>query len=93
MQIKEFYIAKDGKPFENRNLCEEYEKSLTEEDVFPYIYSFKESFYEKKHNPEYSQNAECKCGHLYYRHFDSYEEPISACGCKYCDCYHFQLKK
>lgn len=36
-------------------------------------------------NPNHDQEAECRCGHPYHRHFDSYENmyPI---GCKYCEC-------
>jgi hypothetical protein len=40
-------------------------------------------------NPGHNQEALCsECQHMYYRHFDSYEdmEPV---GCKYCDCYTF----
>ncbi len=36
--------------------------------------------------PGYNQEALCSnCKHMYYRHFDSYEdmEPV---GCKYCEC-------
>lgn len=40
------------------------------------------------HNPEYNENAECSCGHPYYRHFDTYEE-MAPVGCKYCECYTF----
>jgi len=42
-----------------------------------------------KYNPKYGDNRVCKCGHSYYRHFDTYEgmEPI---GCKYCQCYEFK---
>lgn len=41
-------------------------------------------------NPEYNESTKCMCGHTYYRHFDTYEGmyPI---GCKYCDCYTFEL--
>jgi hypothetical protein len=41
--------------------------------------------------PEFNQDARCECGHVYHRHFDSYEnmEPI---GCKYCGCWHFKEK-
>jgi hypothetical protein len=40
-------------------------------------------------NPGHDQEAECKCGHSYYRHFDSWEgmEPV---GCKYCECWTFE---
>jgi hypothetical protein len=37
------------------------------------------------------QNALCKCGHIYYRHFDTCDEMISV-GCKYCDCKKFEDK-
>lgn len=44
-------------------------------------------------NPNYDQDAICKCGHPYHRHFDGYEEPENqACGCKYCCCYTFKPK-
>jgi len=43
---------------------------------------------ERKYNPKYGDNRLCKCGHTYYRHFDSYEG-MDACGCKYCDCREF----
>jgi hypothetical protein len=40
---------------------------------------------EKIWNPDYDQNATCKCGHSYERHFDSYESMANV-GCKYCEC-------
>lgn len=43
----------------------------------------------KQFNPDYDGEARCKCGHHYYRHFDSYEE-MEAVGCKYCPCYDFE---
>lgn len=30
----------------------------------------------------------CVCGHVYHRHFDTYDE-MDACGCKYCHCHRF----
>lgn len=39
----------------------------------------------RKYNPNYGDDRECKCGHPYYRHFDSYENNLP-CGCKYCEC-------
>jgi len=38
---------------------------------------------------KYGDDRKCKCGHSYYRHFDSYEdmEPV---GCKYCGCFEFE---
>jgi len=43
----------------------------------------------RKYNPKYGDNKICKCGHQYYRHFDTYDnmEPV---GCKYCECYEFE---
>ena len=44
---------------------------------------------EKKYNPNFGDDKKCKCGHSYYRHFDSYEQ-MEAIGCKYCGCYDFE---
>ena len=51
----------------------------------------------RKYNPNYGDERLCKCGHTYYRHFDSWPdydgntmEPI---GCKYCLCYTFEEQK
>ena len=43
------------------------------------------------YDPTCDTEAECKCGHPYYRHFDSYNdmEPV---GCKYCECRTFEGK-
>lgn len=41
------------------------------------------------YNPEYGDDERCRCGHSYYRHFDSYED-MYACGCKYCACDTFK---
>ena len=46
----------------------------------------------KKYNINYGDHRECKCGHIYYRHFDPYDE-MDACGCKYCSCDEFQEKE
>lgn len=45
----------------------------------------------RKYNPNYGDDKVCKCGHKYYRHFDSYDG-MSPCGCKYCGCYWFEEK-
>lgn len=42
----------------------------------------------RKYNSNYGDDIVCKCGHAYYRHFDTYED-MYACGCKYCGCYTF----
>ena len=44
--------------------------------------------YRKQYNPNYGDNKLCKCGHTYYRHFDSYEG-MNPVGCKYCSCDEF----
>lgn len=43
------------------------------------------------YNKNYGDDRICRCGHPYYRHFDTYED-MSACGCKYCECYTFVEK-
>jgi hypothetical protein len=42
----------------------------------------------REYNPEYGDEKLCKCGHSYYRHFDSYEN-MAPVGCKYCQCDEF----
>lgn len=42
----------------------------------------------REYNPEYGDEKLCKCGHSYYRHFDSYEG-MAPVGCKYCQCDEF----
>lgn len=44
--------------------------------------------FKSKYDPKYGDNRICKCGHIYYRHFDTYDgmEPV---GCKYCGCQNF----
>jgi hypothetical protein len=59
-------------------------------DKNPKPYLEKEIKYtEYSYNPKYGDNRLCECGHVYYRHFDSYEE-MEAIGCKYCACNHFK---
>ena len=43
----------------------------------------------KLHDPFHDPEQYCRCGHMYHRHFDSYEHwaPV---GCKYCDCMTFR---
>jgi hypothetical protein len=57
----------------------------------PYI-TETESEEKRAYNPEYGSDRLCGCGHVYYRHFDTYEgmEPV---GCKYCQCYEFKEAK
>jgi len=46
----------------------------------------------RKYNPKYGDDRVCKCGHSYYRHFDTYED-METCGCKYCGCFDFEEAK
>ena len=41
------------------------------------------------YDPEFGDFKECECGHVYERHFDSYDK-MRAIGCKYCQCYTFK---
>ena len=38
---------------------------------------------EPEYDPSFGDERRCKCGHPYYRHFDTYED-MSPVGCKYC---------
>lgn len=42
----------------------------------------------RNYNPAFNGKM-CKCGHLYERHFDPYEDNYAA-GCKYCGCMNFE---
>ena len=44
---------------------------------------------DREYNPAYGDDRICKCGHSYYRHFDTYEDMAPA-GCKYCMCFEFE---
>ncbi|MDB4278021.1 hypothetical protein N9917_00165 [Deltaproteobacteria bacterium] len=63
---------------------------MSEQD--PYITVTAEPEEKRAYNPEYGSDRLCGCGHVYYRHFDTYEgmEPV---GCKYCQCYEFKEAK
>jgi hypothetical protein len=44
------------------------------------------------YDPDFGDDRVCKCGHPYYRHFDTYED-MRPVGCKYCydpACLEFQ---
>ena len=68
---------------------EEISNLTTKIDGAPYIETevvLKAVF--KEYNPDYGDGKLCKCGHPYYRHFDSYEG-MAPVGCKYCECDDF----
>jgi hypothetical protein len=64
---------------------------IEKKDTKPYLMEYTIDA-TSKYNPNFGDDKICKCGHTYYRHFDSYEH-MEACGCKYCQCYNFRLKK
>lgn len=41
-----------------------------------------------KYDSNFGDDVICKCGHPYYRHFDTYENMYPV-GCKYCECFTF----
>jgi hypothetical protein len=57
---------------------------MSEEKEQPYLYT-QRIVTDRHYNAAYGDDRHCECGHVYYRHFDSYEdnEPV---GCKYCPC-------
>jgi hypothetical protein len=73
-------------------MCDEKTESSTIEDQStpdePVYIKTERTVIDYKYNPKYGDNRICKCGHSYYRHFDSYED-MEACGCKYCNCKEF----
>lgn len=75
----------------SKEYAEKLEASLTKNQPYFFIETVN---IEKQFNPEYDKEHKkiCKCGHVYYRHFDTYEQ-MEACGCKYCECYNFELKE
>jgi hypothetical protein len=74
-------------------------KDLEECDCLHLVEDVKEAPYisaieiskNRKYNPHYGDNRVCECNHVYYRHFDSYENNYP-CGCKYCQCDTFKEK-
>lgn len=79
---------------EMKKLIAEYESnqlnkdSISEPTEQPYVEVLSIKI-NRKYNPKYGDNRKCKCGHSYYRHFDSYEE-MAVIGCKYCECFYFE---
>jgi hypothetical protein len=82
-------IAQCRCPSENKeerwSICDECIEASKNE---PYI-KHETVVVEYSYNPKYGDERVCKCGHTYYRHFDTYEN-MNACGCKYCQCLVFE---
>lgn len=77
MDIKKGCVFIKGKP------------TYVDDENAPYLTEIR---VEVKYNPKFGDDRICKCGHAYYRHFDTYED-MEPCGCKYCMCYRFEEKK
>lgn len=44
---------------------------------------------ERVYDPAFGDDKVCRCGHQYYRHFDTYDE-MNPVGCKYCSCGYYE---
>ena len=55
-----------------------------EKDLLKYY----KPMYVLQYDRNYGDDKLCKCGHPYYRHFDTYDD-MYPCGCKYCECEEF----
>jgi len=53
----------------------------------PYLFGYRVDKV-RSYNKRYGDDRLCKCGHPYYRHFDSHEDMLDV-GCKYCRCFEF----
>jgi hypothetical protein len=42
------------------------------------------------YDKNFGDDRACRCGHPYYRHFDSYDN-MHPVGCKYCACFTFNF--
>lgn len=58
------------------------------EEEQPYI-TTRRAYDFREYNPKFGDDRMCECGHVYYRHFDSWED-MDPCGCKYCCCDTFK---
>ena len=67
---------------------EKHDATLQNNITEPYL-KYAYQVVENRYNPDYGDNRICKCGHTYYRHFDSYDH-MAPIGCKYCGCEEFQ---
>jgi hypothetical protein len=67
--------------------CDTCSKRLNECQCYPPQWKWMPYCY----YPEFGDDRVCKCGHVYYRHFDPFEE-MDLVGCKYCDCHIFEEK-
>ena len=63
-----------------KRLIQDYENGVLPDTKAAYIVSYSVNIH-REYNPLFGDNRECKCGHVYYRHFDSYEGMYCGCQC------------
>ena len=80
LEMKKYIAEYENKQFNSNDNLNYVEK--------PYLLQITVDI-DKKYNPKYGNHKICKCGHEYYRHFDTYDN-MDSCGCKYCKCSEFQ---
>lgn len=63
----------------NGHIFQEYEVTLLQKNIDALTDSI------PKYNESFGDNIVCKCGHVYHRHFDTYDD-MNFVSCKYCNC-------
>lgn len=67
------------------------EKPYLERTVVQRLFTVVQRLFNPAYDPE--NKKRCSCGHLYERHFDTYDyrpdDPDCVVGCKYCGCNNF----
>ena len=76
---------------EMQDLLAEYKEDMQTDFIEPPYFIEVSIERNRTYNKNYGDDRICKCGHPYYRHFDTYED-MEAVGCKYCECRIFQEK-
>ena len=73
---------------------EDYSKAPMEAkaDLFLRLMAALEELKKTEYDTAFGDDKVCKCGHAYYRHFDTYED-MRPIGCKYCPCDKFEEPK
>jgi hypothetical protein len=87
------YISdrRDGKRVHSELIdANQYQKKMPMADIYECI-PVRVTIEEEPavYDPSFGDDRLCRCGHKYYRHFDTYEE-MAPVGCKYCPCRTFE---
>lgn len=72
-----------------KRLLKEINEEIDLEEPYIVNYELNET---SSYNSKYGDDRLCKCGHPYYRHFDTYDD-MAEIGCKYCQCFTFKEVK